>query len=341
MKISPNFKKYFLRAVISALSLAITVFLLALPFKQTQFLLLRAAHQNEKNLETKIAAYQKFVKKYPYYISPRLKLAWFYAQLSYGNPAQRAYYNNAIEQYQIILKLNAENKIAMASLADLYSWDKKFTDAEKLLEKLLKLYPKDAWYHFKIALNYLYQGMDEKAQDEAKLSLSLNPRNSGAHLVLGSLYEKKENIPAALAEYKAALQAVIDSKQYNQEIDARLRLGRMYFKAGLIFDGVQEFEKVTKISPRFIEGYLELANAYYYLGLFDKSISTLNSALKISIGIPHAYRMLGLCYLRKTDYIASLAYFKKAQALGVQLDVKFIEALEQAAKEQQKKQKTP
>jgi len=339
MKITPNIKKAIFKAVVISLSAAVLVFLVALPFKEAQFLMLSAAYSKSKDTAAKLSAYDKFVKLHPYYIPARLKLARLYVLLDYANPNEPKNYESAVEQYEVILKLDAKNKDALSDLGDLYSGKKKFEDADKLFKKLIKYYPKSPGYHHKLALNYLRQDINDKALEEITLTLSLDPENGGAHLLKGMLLEKQENMPDAIAEYETALRIFKERKLAAYEIDAQANLGRAYFKAGLIFDSLQQFEKIVRMNPNMIQGYLELASAYYNINLVDKCISTLEALLKLRNAVPDAYRMLGFAYLKKADYIAALSYFKKAEAYGIRFEAGFIDKVDEAAKAQREKPK--
>lgn len=317
--------------IFSFIVLASTVFL---PFARTQYLLLRFQYTGRENMNLKIKAYQDFLKKYPYFIPARLKLASMYELRGFANPRKPGFFDLAMEQYNIILKIKTDYSEAMLGLADVYLDKEDYKEAGKLYTKLIKIYPESSDYKLRLAINYYNQKRYEEAKKEIKTILSKEPAFARAHLMLGKLYEQEGNLADSIFEYKNALELFQALKQTSNEVETRFGLGRVYFDSMLYFDAVQQFEKIIQYRPNMVEGYLGLGKIYYQLGLFDKSIEVVNELLKISLNIPNAHKLLGLVYFAKKDYVASYAYFKKAEALKAKVDPWFLEQLRILAQRQ-------
>jgi len=128
------------------------------------------------------------------------------------------------------------------------------------------------------------------------------------------------------------------------EAGARHRLGILYIHKGLLFDAMQQFERITKIRPDVIDPHIELGAVYFLLGLNNKAISTLTASpltpdlwdtfTSIGTKVPQikkirTYIVLAQAYLRRKDYVKALQYFKKAQALGVEFKPGLLDYLDE------------
>ncbi|MCK4851606.1 MAG: S1 RNA-binding domain-containing protein [Candidatus Omnitrophica bacterium] len=340
-------------AVLALVTFTALLVLVALSFKQTQYLLLRIGNKN-KPAQIKIETYKKFVEGHPWYLLPRMKLAGFYSELSSENPEKTEYLNSAIEQYRIILKLDPKNNDVLSRLGDLYSEKKDFDKFDILYRKLTRLAPENAVYHARLASIYYSRNMLDKALEEAETAIAKNAEDGNPHMIMGGIHEKKGETAEALAAYEAAARNFKKNKKTLLEAKCRHRLGVLYLKTGLLFDAMQQFETTIEIRPALIEPYLGLATTCALLGLNDKIISTLTGSplnpesidfLRPGTLPPRAYLMqtfdlLGNAYLAKKDYINALRNFRGAKTLGVRYKTGFIDYLENIARAQKGQRRT-
>jgi len=259
------------------------------------------------------------------YIEDKLVIARSYYQQGFAAGRDPVYFDRAIEEYTNILKTDPWNKEAIVGMADIYTSRKNYDEAERLYRQSIKLDPWNVDYHLKLGFHYIARDLREEALEEANWVIEYDPENVRARLLRGIVYEKTRDPADAIDEYLYAIRHFEAEGKIAFEIDARLRLGALYLKEKLIFDGVEQYEEVVKIEPRFIRGYLELANVYYRLGRIDKAISTLKLLLRHGERVPQAHVMLALIYFYSGDYDASFAYFKKAEAFGVSFGGELLE----------------
>jgi len=272
------------------------------------------------------------------YLKNKLNLAASYIQQGLINPQEPKYFDYAIQQYEEILKFKPNQKEAMLGLAGVYTQTQAYDKAEKLYKKLIRLEPRNASYQISLGFHYLARDMKDEALEKANLAVLYAPRNSQAYLLRAIIYEKEKDPSAAIREYKKSIQAAKIQKKLPQDPQIYLGLGHLFFRTGLFFDAAQQFEKVTRLWPRFSEGYLELASFYLSVRLADKSISVLNSLLAFKRSQVRAYEMLGVIYLGKKDFEAAFANLKKAQSLGAQVSEALLENLNQSIQKMRKAQ---
>ena len=316
--------------------------------KQTQFLILRTINQR-KDMEVKIANYADFVKKHPNYIPPRLKLAGYYRFMSDSAAADEelekvdGYLNSAFWQYNsILINIDPENKDALIGMIIIHGRKGEFDKIKPLYERLVEAYPENSFYRTRLASIYFEENDMDKALEEANLAIKHNPLNGRACLIAATIYDRENNKTKALEVYKSAAANFRKRGAVNPEVNVRYRMGQLYLERGLLFDAMQQLERITKIRPNAIGVYIDLAGVYGALGLYDKTISMLmSSPIDVDLWgltppsdekLPRVqkiriYIILAQAYLSKGDYANAIKYFKDAETLGVTFKPGFMDWL--------------
>ena len=344
MRIRRRVRRRIRITVLTLFILAILVCAGALPFTKTQFFLLRAFNLR-KTRGKKAEKCEQFVEKHPTYIPAKIKLARYYLILGLRYPEKPKYFDSGIKQCEAALDIDSCNKDAIALLGDIYTHKGDLKKAEEFYKQLIEIEPENSEFFLKLALNYYNQDMKEKLLTEAQSLIKQTPENAMAHLFLAQLYEEQGGFAEAIAEYKESIGYFELQKQTRWLVDAYYRLANLYYKVGLFFDAVGQLEKAIEVAPKQFAAYLALADMYSRLGLADKSLSTMEPALKMQIKISNqqrvrAYLILGSAYLKKSDFIAARNYIEKTKAMGVNFNQEFLERLADLAelKEEEEKQ---
>lgn len=124
------------------------------------------------------------------------------------------------------------------ALGELLTYHKQFKNAENVLTKVIKNDPdnkqaigeldylkkcqKYADNYFSSAKYFLRTGNSASAIEYLNRSLSVNPNNAQAHLLLAKLYEQKKDYQNAINNYKA-YQSLSSSSYYSKCIKAKIR----------------------------------------------------------------------------------------------------------------------
>ena len=80
------------------------------------------------------------------------------------------------------------------------------------LEQQAAAAPKDAELRVRLGLTYSRLEQADEAQRAFEAALALDPKNPGAHFMLGLIFEKKGLRDRAIAEWKACLDNATDPK---------------------------------------------------------------------------------------------------------------------------------
>lgn len=133
----------------------------------------------------------------------------------YGSTCERAGDTAAAEKYfQKALALEPDNHMAMNYLG--YMWaehNQKLDEAEKLLDRALKLDPEAAAYQDSLAWVYYRQGRFKEARRLLLRAVKKMEKDPVIHDHLGDVYLKLRNKELAVEHWKKALEASEDEKE--------------------------------------------------------------------------------------------------------------------------------
>src|SRR5207253_5438381 len=121
-------------------------------------------------------------------------------------------------------------------------------------------------------------GQYDKAMDQAKKTLELEPNSAVTHAVLGFVYEDKKMYVDAIREYKAALQLG------GSPGEMRGRLGYVYAITGEPGNAEQMIRELKQLWPGYVRAALDLAVIYSGLGQKDAALNWLEKASEKEVG---------------------------------------------------------
>jgi len=134
-----------------------------------------------------------------------------------------------------------------------------------------------------------------------------------------ALAQNEAKLPAAFsksyqfetnADYKSAintLKEVYDETNY----ELNLRMGWLYYKAGLYTESMGYYAKATNLMPYSIEAKLGFVNPAAAAGLWDKVLDQYTKILAIDPQNTTVNYRMGLYHYNKKDYKSAYTYFEK------------------------------
>jgi Flp pilus assembly protein TadD len=171
----------------------------------------------------------------------------------------------AIEQYDIALKLNPYYLDTYNNIGNAYSSLGKFDTAIHYLQKAIKFKSNFASAHYNLGIVYQLQGLTDKAIKEYKIAISLTPYVAKAHNNIGTAYESKGLMNKALKHYQTA------TKLDFANVFAHVNLGNAYQSKGYVDKAIKSYLMATKLNQEFSEAHYNLGLAYQSKGLIDKA----------------------------------------------------------------------
>ena len=161
--------------------------------------------------------------------------------------------------------------------------NQRYGEAIHLFTKTINKYPDFTKAHYRLAQAYFEQGDDLVAAEESiKETLKLDPNYQPAHALLRDIkreYHNRGIVHIETAEYKKAINLLL--KEYN--IDPKdkqlcMDIGDTYCLMDCYANAARWYQKVTEIAPNDKIAYIELGNAYYNTGKYEKSIDSFEKA---------------------------------------------------------------
>lgn len=164
-------------------------------------------------------------------------------------------FDAAAHEYQAALQLDSTSKDALSGLVDLYLVQKKYSDAEAALRKLLASDPQSSAAHMQLGRVLLAERKNNEAAEEFHSALQTNPNDPHAAFELGTLYVKANKNAEAEQQFRVAVQGL------PQDPDAHYALGSLLMYEKKFPEAQQELLMAVKLKPDLTDAYGNLAIA--------------------------------------------------------------------------------
>lgn len=204
-----------------------------------------------------------------------------------------------------LLKKFPDNSTALNILGLIKSDNGDLDEAEKYLEKAVKIDPESSAFHSNLAQVY-FAKENIKAVKEMELALKYDPDSVNKMIGLGYYYSTaKEYDKAILITKKALLKDAENPLIFN-------KLGEYYLLKNDGESALKFLKPALELDPenRGLVTYTSIA--YYLLGDYDTSLKYSNQLLNENRAKVKNYQMLGHCYYLKGDYQKAEKYLKVA-----------------------------
>ncbi|MFQ5604541.1 MAG: tetratricopeptide repeat protein [bacterium] len=213
-------------------------------------------------------------------------------------------YEDAIIQFNKLLKINPNFKAAYRILGSAYFKNKMVKEAIAIYHQLKKLHPKDTYCYENLGLIYLKYRKLEMAQNEWQKLLSLNPNRTDikAKLTLISKKLKKQTQPSPIFT-----------------IDEKIRLllaGIEHYKNKDFESAIRIFKHTIHRYPSAKEAYSFLGNAYFRNKMLDEAIHAYQKVKKFDGRSQIAHENMGVIYAHQGEYKLALDEWKKVLSLN-------------------------
>ena len=159
----------------------------------------------------------------------------------------------AAHEYQGAVELDPASNDALSGLVDVRVAQKKYSDAEAILRKLLASDPQNGAARMQLARVLTAEGKNDEAAHELQSGLQANPGNPRAALELGTLYVNAGKDAEAEQQFRVAVQKL------PQDPEAHFALGSLLLHEKKYPESQQELLIAVRLKPDLAEGYSNLA----------------------------------------------------------------------------------
>jgi len=192
----------------------------------------------------------------------------------------------------------------------------RFNQVEESLKEyllLIKLEPYEANHYFKAGELFEQRNSTEKALNYYRKAVEIAPGHAEAHYKLGYLLYRSKKPVEAKAEFETTL------KYQSENYKAHFYLGRILKESHDYVAALVSFEKAQR-DPEFkVKALVERGGCYMNMNNFDRAISELERALKLSEN-PNAPEslygryFLGVCYEKTRQIDKAIEQWEKIYA---------------------------
>ena len=186
----------------------------------------------------------------------------------------------------------------------------KFTEAKKEVNNQIINFPNSSILFNILGAIHAGQNQLEKAIENYKKAIKINPNYAQAYNNLGITLQKLKKISLAINNYKKA----IDLR--NDFPEALNNLGNATWEMNKSKDCLVYFEKAIKINPNYAEAFNSLGSIYYDLGDNETAINNYQEAIKINPNYTEAHYNLGMLFHDSARFNESLSSYNKAIKLN-------------------------
>ncbi len=249
---------------------------------------------------------------------PEFALAHFYLTRVYGYLGDRAKMDEALEKFKKYGNkvTGKEGLYIKAILAGMDKKDKERKKYFEILQEIAKKYPEEKRIHFDLALYYLGNGMQDKAEAELKKAIELDPEYGYALNQLAYMYSNKNDFKQALEYFKRyASVSPGDANPFDS-------MGEMYFRMGKLDESIVKFKEALEVKPDFASdwkiSYIYALKEEYGEALkwVDQFISTAPSVPWQSLG----HQLKGFYFYLLGDLDQAFAEIDKSEKLAKKIN---------------------
>ncbi len=167
-------------------------------------------------------------------------------------------------------------------------------------------------------ISYYDKGMIDKAIEEFKEVLELDPDDIETHYHLGNAYADKEMFDEAISIYKKVIEK-------NPEfIDAYLSLSTLYLDMDMVDEAISLCNQAIGANPEDSFLCFHLGEAYVRNEQYEEAITAFNKAISINPMDPETQYRLAESYYETKQYDLALKHATQAEELGYITDPTFM-----------------
>lgn len=235
----------------------------------------------------------------------------------------RYHYDKALKYFRRAVEYEPDNPVNHCNMAGILSEMGRYEESNDILRSVLdRIDPAMTECYYYLANNYANMELYEAAEDALVRYLETDAE--------GQFLDEADEL-LDLLHYELNRPTKLSTIKSKENVYAHDK-ARELLEAGRFAEAVRILEEIIERQPDFLAARNNLGLAYYYMGLFDKSIQTIAAVLEAEPGNLHALCNLAIFYqhgnqssqlaellhlLRKTVPFHPEHVFKLATTLGI------------------------
>ena len=196
--------------------------------------------------------------------------------------------DDAMESYKYFLDTfptSPYRTTAVNRLIQLYITNRRYAEAEKLIQERMQQYPDDNTLLVQLAELYQKQNDYPKALELYRKAIKQNPNNTNLRQKLGALYAETGKTDQAVAEWKKLVTTGANRPDRHQQ------LGTIYLSHKMYPEAIAAYQQAIRLNPQDSYLYTQLAAAYKIQGKVREAADVYIDALQ-RVGLERSQREL-------------------------------------------------
>ena len=188
-----------------------------------------------------------------------------------GNPEE------AIDSYKFFLDnfpTSPYQTTTVNRLIQLYLTNRRYAEAEDLIQTRIQQYPDDITLLEQLAALYQQQEDYPKALELYQKAIKQNPENTNLRKKLGTLYAEMGKTDQAISEWEKLVAGPANRSDRHQQLGAIYLSNKMYPEA------IAAYQQAIQLNPQSIYPYIQLASAYKIQGKIEDAAAVYINALR-------------------------------------------------------------
>lgn len=167
-------------------------------------------------------------------------------------------------------------------LVQLYITNRRYAEAEKLIQERMQQYPDDSTLLVQLAELYQKQNDYPKALELYRKAIKQNPNNTNLRRKLGALYAETGKTSQAVAEWQKLVTGGPNRPDRHQQ------LGTIYLSHKMYPEAIAAYQEAIRLNPKDSYLYTQLAAAYKIQGKIQDAADVYIDALqRVGFGQRH------------------------------------------------------
>jgi tetratricopeptide (TPR) repeat protein len=210
---------------------------------------------------------------------------------------------DADKEYEQALAVAPQSSDALAALTNFYTRQRRYSDAEAVLRKLVELHPNDAAAHLQLGRMLAIANKNDEAIAQMEAGLNLDPSDSHAQHDLADLCLEAGKLNEAERLYAQLAVAYPSDASYHQS------LGHALLDEKKFPEAQREFEKAVQLKPDSGPAYGDLAVAANENKNYQLAIQAVDMRAKFLPEIPMTYFLRATAYDHLQDEKSAAKYY--------------------------------
>ncbi|MFH1415050.1 MAG: tetratricopeptide repeat protein [Elusimicrobiota bacterium] len=227
----------------------------------------------------------------------------FFGAVTYG---RNRLYKDPVLIWQDVTSRYANSIRAHNNLGNLYLERAEYEKASEEFKKALDIDPRDAIIRNNLGLLYSKTGRPEDAMNEYTKAAMYDPHFAEPYYNMGNLYSVRKSYEMSLKSYE---KAVMINPRY---ADAYYNLGNLLKDQKDYGRAAQEYRRTVMLDPEYAKAYINLGNLYAMRGDYQKAFKEYNNALAAAPETKGVHFNLGKLYLKVKNYQLAREEMEKA-----------------------------